>query len=583
MIKRQLTRRGCRLVPNWILSLRRLFLTQLDPNKRTTKTLIATMPKRSHQQHQPDGQKRQRVYAACSNCRRRRRKCDGKTPCSSCDKFGYDCIYDVQKVTNGVSSAINKKSAPQSETQNSPSDPLPTNIVINKERCRFVAAHSAIALPHLVGRELNSDNPPRLHSFAWNLGLRPERRRAIGASLSDYITTGECRKLSARYFEAVHPFFCFLSEESYYSRLEENWPNLEREPNFAAVVAGVCALGSFFSTVCHEREDDLKHHCFSILDLELSILVVSMNMDSVAGWILRTLYTRLTTRPAISSAASHMAMHMVDVLSLHRDISDNVTIRISEKSIFTAAEIQTRRRHYWVACYLNSLVTAEYGLSPVKLNNPNCATPVAQPGTHVEEMIALNTILQSIEDACKQGLGSKQVSDLFVDIHNVRDSAPIVSLFKADTCLCVLRRFIVAAQRPSSTVSLTAMSILEKALEAVSELMAASHTWWNMLSIPFHTICVCISMDTRDYLTLLPTAMERLRNLADAFNSHMAKEALSTAQALVSLSRGKTDEKLKFKDSALSHTAPSDNIWMSLDPDFNMLDGWPLGLDFMQY
>lgn len=555
------------------------------------------MPKRSHPQQQPNSDKRQRVYAACAECRRRRRKCDGKMPCSSCDSHGYTCAYggsssalSATTTPNGGGSSVTTENSP-SQTQAQPNgvtslprnSSLPGNIVVSKERCRFVSAHSAVALPHLVGRELKSTNPPRLHSFAWNLGLRQEQRGEIHISLADYISLEECRTLSATYFASIHPFFCFLSEKTYYGRLESHWPSIESIPNFAAIVAGVCALGSFFSDPGHSREELIKRHCFSILDLCLSTPIVMVDMDSVGGWILRTLYTRLTTRPAITTLSSHTTMHMVDVLSLHRDVSENVTIRISERSEFTAEELETRRRHWWVAWYLNNLLCTEYGLAPVKLFHANCPPPSPRPGIHVTSLVALGKVLQNVDEVTKSGLGSQDVQDLVVVLQNIEDEDAVVSLFKADTCLCILRRFISASQRPVPCINTAAVAIFQKALDGISDLLAKKQTWWNMIGIPFNVVCVCVSMDTTDYLTLLPTAVELLRRISDTFESHMAKEALSTAQALVSASRGQTDEKLRFKDNALSHTLQEDNSWLSLDQAFEMGDGWPLGLDFLPF
>ena len=35
-----------------------------------------------------------RSYRACGACRRRKRKCDGQLPCSTCAGYGYHCDYE---------------------------------------------------------------------------------------------------------------------------------------------------------------------------------------------------------------------------------------------------------------------------------------------------------------------------------------------------------------------------------------------------------------------------------------------------------------------------------------------------------
>ncbi|RGB43185.1 hypothetical protein C1646_681529 [Rhizophagus diaphanus] len=37
--------------------------------------------------------KRQRVQMACSFCRQRKIKCDGRNPCANCKKYSNDCTY----------------------------------------------------------------------------------------------------------------------------------------------------------------------------------------------------------------------------------------------------------------------------------------------------------------------------------------------------------------------------------------------------------------------------------------------------------------------------------------------------------
>ncbi|KAI1788158.1 hypothetical protein LXA43DRAFT_1026459 [Ganoderma leucocontextum] len=48
-----------------------------------------------------DGKQRERVFIACSNCRRRRSKCDGAQPCSNCQRYGERCAYDMFPVRRG--------------------------------------------------------------------------------------------------------------------------------------------------------------------------------------------------------------------------------------------------------------------------------------------------------------------------------------------------------------------------------------------------------------------------------------------------------------------------------------------------
>lgn len=47
--------------------------------------------------------KRNKPTFVCTNCKRKKIKCDRKTPCSSCVKLniGYTCVYDTRWATSG--------------------------------------------------------------------------------------------------------------------------------------------------------------------------------------------------------------------------------------------------------------------------------------------------------------------------------------------------------------------------------------------------------------------------------------------------------------------------------------------------
>ncbi|KAJ4147564.1 hypothetical protein LMH87_002076 [Akanthomyces muscarius] len=557
------------------------------------------MPKRSATTRpQPSAEHRRRVYAACSECRRRRRKCNGSQPCAQCSAYGYACTYEAESAAaaqnappGAASSSRHRPAEPIRRRQGrrvaSPADeeeaalPPSTPLIVSRERGRFINANSAVALPHLVGQQLSVSQPLRLHSYAWNLGLRPERRGTVSSSLAEYLTLAECQALCAVYFAAVHPLFAFLCQDSFSRRLVDSWATLESQPNFAAVVALVAVLGSFFSTEAHPREQDVKRHGLAILDLALSAPVAAIDLDAVAGWLLRTLYMRLTTRPAISCMASHVAMHFAEIMGLHRDLVDDGTddAAAAKSAAFGLEELESRRRHFCVARFLNVLLTTEYGVSGPAPRHTNCLSPARIPGAHIEVLHTITRVLQEAEAAASAGLDSDDYAELFQHLKDIPHDDDTVALFTADACLCLLRRFAASSRGPSPQIVTMATAILRRALDGITALLAAERTWWSMLSVPFQSICVGVSADHAALLALLPTAMGLLRAMADKFASHMAKEALATAQQVITASRGSTEAKLAMQDAALAHALPAVDIdWAGFD--FDMGGDWPV-VDFL--
>jgi hypothetical protein len=72
---------------------------------------------------------------------------------------------------------------------------------------RFMSQNSAVAFPRSLGVDFQSTNPPRLHSFAYNLGVRPEENGGSYDSLTNLLSENDFKKFSAIYFSAVNSVF----------------------------------------------------------------------------------------------------------------------------------------------------------------------------------------------------------------------------------------------------------------------------------------------------------------------------------------------------------------------------------------
>lgn len=512
---------------------------------------------------QPDAQKRKRVYSACTACRRRRRKCDGNEPCDACHRAGYSCVYGP--TTPGDSSDQAGPSGPRHHRRTGSSrtaddhhrSPVAAAVIANPERGRFVATHSAVAVPHIVGKELGVANPLKLHSYAWNVGVRAEKRGELATRLTNYVDFDQCCVMSNLYFSAVHPIFPFLDRNAYFTRLQQVWPTInDRLTSFAAVVAGVTALGSFFSSSPLHSEEDIKQHCFAMLDLSLSTPAFMMDMEAVAGWMLRALYTRLTTRPLVACLASHNAIHMAGILSLHRDAPNS-----------------TSQRYYRCAAFLDALLSAEYGIAPA-----SDYSNVEEPEAEAEDahLVPMTHALQLVNDPAACNVTSPDITEELQRLAQVPDHQPVVSLFKAGVCLCILRRFVPTSSKPDASASEAAASILEQALSSANTLVASRHPWWNIVMVPFHVVCLAVSFDAEPYLSLLPPAMELLRLIVNTYDTKMTKEALSTALVLLKASQTSTTGKLNVKTTALAQEYMStamDTTWL-IEPQITDIWDW---------
>jgi hypothetical protein len=113
---------------------------------------------------------------------------------------------------------------------------------------------------------------------------------------------------------------------------------------------------------------------------------------------------------------------------------------------------------------------------------------------------------------------------------------------------------------------------------AEAKVLSGGHSkWWNIVSIPFHSVAVIIAMNTKGSLALLTEAVETLKTVSSAYDTHLAREALKTAEDLL---RGFQSNKIGEVDAVgrILDTFDSGRVSNGhLEPDILFAPGfdWP--------
>jgi hypothetical protein len=76
-------------------------------------------------------------------------------------------------------------------------------------------------------------------------------------------------------------------------------------------------------------------------------------------------------------------------------------------------------------------------------------------------------------------------------------------------------------------------SMIRATLLEAQHWSSTSSKWWSIISVPFHSVGVLIAMDVPPSMGLLLHAMETLKTVVESYDTHLAREALQTAQKLV--------------------------------------------------
>ncbi len=70
-------------------------------------------------------------------------------------------------------------------------------------------------------------------------------------------------------YSTVNPVFATVDQKTFYEKVEKFWTEENAASAFEAIIAGVVALGSFFSAhLGHPREADIVQHAKEILEDE---------------------------------------------------------------------------------------------------------------------------------------------------------------------------------------------------------------------------------------------------------------------------------------------------------------------------
>jgi hypothetical protein len=464
----------------------------------------------------------------------------------------------------------------RSERDETPESPKPAidQGILDPVKTRYMGLHSVMAFPRNLGLEFQSANPPRVHSFAWNCGIRHEECGSNHANLKQLISRDEFELYQGVYFETVNPVFGILDRNDFSQSSNLFWTqSVTGHAAFEAIVAGVVALGSYFSAALgHPRELEIVKHAKAILDDPTISRRVSI--DQVSAWILRTLYLRLTTRPHMAWLASNIAMHLAEATGLHHEMDAMVltTDASSPKVVPNKTGCEQARRLFWLAWLSNTMVSYEYGRSSSSLNNITCKQPTPCKGDHTVLLISVAQLVprESLD-------AGPDLQHTLPKLRQIPDEHPFVAMSKADLCMSLYRHHRLLKLPIERREVLQIISIGNTATEAAFKLAQENKFWWNVLCTVFQYVCVLLAIDTTDSLAQVATNMCTLENIAALVNTHVSTEAVNTLKVLLRDSMKKKRQEVHLLEAADSDLAA--NAGSELGSIENMDINWDALLD----
>ena len=532
--------------------------------------------------------KRKRARKACIPCHQRKRKCDAQYPCNMCSTYEYDCEYaddnssgairsaeyslaPAKRVdVNGQSGATRQAIAVSRSTDRYDRQPVtqaleaecptrsPTVMtstpvastrpvdILNAPKSKFAGSTAAMAFPHILGTAFGSDSPPKVHPYAYNFGTRPEEVSNSHEFLGQLILESDVDFYSGVYFSVLARVGDVIDPRIYAQRTRDYYHGSGSTAiAFGAVAASIVALGSFLSRKRHPRESDLVKYAKAILDDPASMRI--LQVDHIIAWGLRVLYLRATSRPNNAWIASCTCMHLCEALGLHEEENIN-KISSTDGAAALGHDVDQLRRIFWILWAGHNLLSYEYDRSSVHLRAVTCQAINPASRSVASLFVQLAQIIPAPNSPFHlESQPSSLMEELFERLkalEKLHVTDPFLVVTKADITFCFYRRIYQLKMGISQEIVQVVIDSGNAAVKAAEQLLSQGCLFWNVIGSVFQYTCVLLAMDTLAASAHIAAAFEGLKNLVEAADTGLTREALSVAQRLLSLNIAKKRKEL---------------------------------------
>ncbi|KKK16844.1 hypothetical protein P175DRAFT_0497796 [Aspergillus ochraceoroseus IBT 24754] len=495
--------------------------------------------------------KRKRARKACIPCHQRKRKCDNVYPCGMCTTYQYNCRYTDDNTAGTMGGGVPipppaKRVSLDGESRLTGRAGASPGI-FDEQKFRYSGASAAMVFPHILGVALGSDSPPKMRSFAYNFGIRPEEASSAHCFLGNLISEEDLGSFSGAYFSALSPICDVMDPRIYAQRCRDYYHSSgSNAVAFAAVAAGVAALGSFLSPNRHSRESDLVQYAKAILDDPASIRL--HGIDHIVAWGMRVLYLRATTRPSNAWIASCTQMHLCEALGLHEEENIKKIASIAGAAVL-GHDADRLRRIFWISWAGHNMLSYEYDRSPVGFRAVTCQPIISIPGSVADQFVQLIQIIPSPNSPFQLELqpptsSEEELFKRLKALDELQFTHPFLVVTKADIAFCFYRRLYQLKIRIPDDIIKLFIDSGNAAVEAAEQQASQGRLFWNVIGSVFQYTCILLAIDTPAASAHIGAAFKGLENLVKAADTGLTREALSMARHLLGLNMAKKRKEL---------------------------------------
>jgi hypothetical protein len=418
--------------------------------------------------------------------------------------------------------------------------------IFDEQKSRYAGASAAMAFPHILSVALGSDSTPKMHSIAYNFGIRPEEASNAHGLLGKLISEDDLGFFSGVYFSVMAPILDYMDPRIYAQRCRDYYHGSgSTTVAFGAVAAGVAALGSFLSPNRHPRESDLVQYAKAILDDPASMR--TLGIDHIIAWAMRVLYLRATTRPNNAWVASCTALHLCEAVGLHEEENIKKMASVAGAAI-VGHDADRLRRIFWISWAGHNMLSYEYDRSSVRFGAVTCQPIIPVSGSVADQFVQIAQIIPSPNSPfrleCQPLTPREELFERLKALDKLQFTHPFLVVTKADLAFCFYRRIYQLKMGISDEIIQLVIDSGNAAVEAAQQLANQGLMFWNVIGSVFQYTCVLLAIDTPAASVHIAAAFKGLENLVKAADTGLTRKALSMARHLLSLSMAKKRKEL---------------------------------------
>lgn len=484
-----------------------------------------------------------------------------------CTAYEYECSYDDQDDSparglrasagghrvqpNNINIAEHRTStAPQSPHSqsrtgrsavegDSSSANTPGSVagIFDVHKSRYAGASASMAFPHILGRSLGSDSLPKMPSFAYNFGIRPEEAAGSHQLLGELISEEQLAFYSEVFFAAMAPIADLIDHKTYKKRCRDYYSESGHAAiAFGAVAAGIAALGSFLSPARCPHESELVQYAKAILDDPASMRMLSV--DHIIAGALRGFYLRATARPNVAWIATCTIMHLCEAIGLHEE--ENIQ-KIASVPGATALghDVERLRKVFWISWAGHTMLSYEYDRSAVQFRAVTTEAITPTPGFVSDQFVQIVQMIPSPNSPFSLQSHPATTRDELFERIRALDSLqlhhPFLVLTKTDLIFCFYRRVYQLRAGISDDIIQIVINNGNDATRSAEQLANQGRLFWNVIGSVFQYACVLLALDTPAASSRIACAFKSLEMLATSANTRLTRETLSMAKHLLSL------------------------------------------------